>query len=86
LFGEDCIQEWIEAVKRKERYCTENVSNLIELYHEFSGRTNIVKTFACSKEIRCTPKHDVRAKRAIGNQQIKSVKTSRAILFAILFE
>ena len=40
-------------------------------------------TFACSKEIRYTPKDANRAKNAIGAQHMKSVNTSRAILLAI---
>ncbi len=40
----------------------------------------------CSREMRWTPKQEVRAKRAIGNQQMKSVKTRRAIRLAILQE
>ena len=40
-------------------------------------------TFACSREIKYTPKDASNAKNAIGAQHIKSVKTSRAILLAI---
>ena len=43
----------------------------------------IVKTLACSKLIKLTPPAAVRAKNAIGAQQMKSVKTKRAILLAI---
>lgn len=53
------------------------------LQHELRGSTNTVNTLACSREIRCSPKTAVREKNAIGDQQIKSVKTSRAIRFAI---
>merc|ERR1719189_3265055 len=49
----------------------------------FRGKMKIVKTLACSKLIKLTPPAAVRAKNAIGAQQIKSVKTSRAILLAI---
>jgi len=52
--------------------------------HEFKGNTKTVKTFACSRVIKCTPKQAERAIKAIGNQQIKSVKTKRAMRFAIL--
>jgi hypothetical protein len=54
------------------------------LQHELSGRINTVNTFACSREISCKPNAAVREKNAIGDQQIKSVKTRSAILFAIL--
>ena len=40
-------------------------------------------TFACSNEINGTPRHAHNAKNAIGAQHIKSVKTSKAIRFAI---
>ena len=39
---------------------------------------------ALQREISWSPDAAVTAKKAIGNQQIKSVKTSSAILFAIL--
>ena len=42
-----------------------------------------MKTFAASSEIRLAPPAAVRAKKAMGNQQMKSVKTSSAIRFAI---
>ena len=44
----------------------------------------MVKTFAVSSEMRLRPKLAVRARKAMGDQQMKSVKTSRAILLAIL--
>ena len=43
-----------------------------------------VNTFAASNEIKLAPPAAVNAKKAIGNQQIKSVNTRRAILLAIL--
>ena len=49
----------------------------------FKGKMKMVKTLACSRLIKCTPPAAVKAKKAIGAQQIKSVKTSKAILLAI---
>lgn len=53
------------------------------LQQEFNGNTNTVKTFACSSDIRCKPNTAVSDKKAIGDQQIKSVNTNKAIRFAI---
>jgi hypothetical protein len=54
------------------------------LQQEFRGRINTVNTLACSREMRCSPNAAVREKNAIGDQQMKSVNTRRAIRFAIL--
>jgi hypothetical protein len=54
------------------------------LQHELRGRINTVNTFACSKEMSCSPNAAVREKNAIGDQQMKSVNTRRAIRLAIL--
>uniref|UniRef100_A0A0K2V7U5 Uncharacterized protein n=1 Tax=Lepeophtheirus salmonis TaxID=72036 RepID=A0A0K2V7U5_LEPSM len=53
------------------------------LQHELSGNTKTVKTLAPSRETRRTPNAAVREKKAIGAQQIKSVKTNKAIRLAI---
>ena len=50
----------------------------------FKGRMKTVNTLACSRLIKWTPPAAVKAKKAIGAQQMKSVKTNRAILLAIL--
>ena len=44
----------------------------------------MVKTLAVSREMRFRPKLAVRARKAIGDQQMKSVNTNRAIRLAIL--
>ena len=44
----------------------------------------IQKTFACSKLIKGSPAAAVNAKKAIGAQHMKSVKTNKAIRLAIL--
>ena len=54
------------------------------MQHELRGRMKMVKTFAVSSEMRLRPKLAVRARKAMGDQQMKSVNTSRAILLAIL--
>lgn len=54
------------------------------LQHEFRGRMKTVKTFACSRDIKCNPKAAVKERKAIGDQQMKSVNTSKAIRLAIL--
>lgn len=54
------------------------------LQHELSGRTKMVKILASSKEIKLNPQTAIKEKKAIGAQHKKSVKTSNAILLAIL--
>lgn len=53
------------------------------LQHEFRGRTKIVNTFAPSRPMRLAPKQAVNAKKAMGAQQIKSVKTNNAMRLAM---
>jgi len=53
------------------------------LQHEFNGRMKTVNTLASSRDTNWRPKTAVSEKNAIGNQQSKSVNTSRAIRFAI---
>lgn len=53
------------------------------LQQELKGKTNTVKTLASSSVIKWRPKAAVREKNAIGAKQIKSVKTSSAMRFAI---
>ncbi len=54
------------------------------LQQELRGRTKMVKTLACSREMRWRPKQEDKAKKAIGAQQMKSVNTNRAMRLAIL--
>ena len=51
------------------------------LQQEFSGRTNTVNTLAPSRDIRWRPQAALVAKKAMGNQQMKSVNTEREAIF-----
>lgn len=53
------------------------------LQQELRGRIKTVNTLASSKETNCKPNAAVNEKKAIGNQQRRSVKTRRAIFLAI---
>ena len=56
------------------------------MQHELRGRMKMVKTLAVSREMRLAPKLAVRARKAIGDQQMKSVNTNKAIRLAILWK
>ena len=60
-------RQWLTAISRLAR----------------PGLFGAVLTLACSRETSCNPKAAVSEKKAMGDQQRKSVNTSRAMRFAI---